>query len=814
MSQSIAARLKRKVPLLLLSILVLPALLVAFSSQLVGWYGPHFLAKHGVEANINDVRIDWVDKQFTLNDFTTKGSNNERLAVKKLSLGWSWQGIFSNQFSLSNIQVEGLRLDVLLQNNRLTKIGPLELAKFTSQSSNKNTQSDPWSLAINQIDLSDFNVCYYQTTKPQCINWQSIQINSNMSLSSENSPHIAGQLVIEELTIDQLLSLKQASFKELSVDKNLVKWSNITLNEINFQQTTQNSEINAQKLELNNGNFDFANQAMILNLKSFKLDNIALNPNQANISVINLTIANIGFSDLTANLNDLTASLQQLQINQLDAQTNIEHQTQPLATLDNISISKLAFDGQQLSGIVDEILVNNVKLWSLTREQRYGQLIDLKQLSLRQLAGSQKTQQLKGLELQNIKLMEDLTKSDETSLINVDNLIVQELTHGDAIKITDISLNGLTSWLSFEKDQGLNVNRWLATQPSEQDKPKTVESTPKPIKINSVDIKDSQIAISENTTGANITHNINDIVVNVQDIALNGINSKPMLVDMAAMINQSGKISAKGSIHHDSNNLLADINGKIEHLNLTEFSAYSAKHTGYRVDQGQLSSDIKIKIDKNLIDTSFDLLLNKFDLSKLQAHEKDQSHKELGIPLATAFNLLKDGDNNIQLAIPISGDLDNPQFSAADVIRTVSFKAIKSAVLFAYSPLGFATVASGVVDLATAMRFKPIEFSSAQITLTDKQQQRLNETAKVLKDKPQVSLVLCANATHLDVPEQKQGQEQAETPIDALIDLAKQRQQAVKDYLVNEQAIEQHRLLLCNVKVDSKPSAPKVEISL
>lgn len=252
------------------------------------------------------------------------------------------------------------------------------------------------------------------------------------------------------------------------------------------------------------------------------------------------------------------------------------------------------------------------------------------------------------------------------------------------------------------------------------------------------------MAISENTTGTLLQHTLSDIEVKVRDVALNSKQSQTqnILVDLSATLNQTGKLSATGNVNPDKDALKVDIDGKIKHLNLTEFSAYSAQHTGYRVDQGQLNSDISVKIDKNKIDSNFDLLLNKFDLSQLQQHEKNQAHKELGIPLATALNLLKDSDNNIALSIPISGDVDNPQFSAADVISTVSLKAIKSAVLLTYSPLGFVTIASGVVDLATAMRFKPITFTPQQITLTDEHQKRLAQTAKVLTDKPQVSLVL------------------------------------------------------------------------
>ncbi|MFT4929132.1 MAG: hypothetical protein ACI8WB_005262 [Phenylobacterium sp.] len=190
--------------------------------------------------------------------------------------------------------------------------------------------------------------------------------------------------------------------------------------------------------------------------------------------------------------------------------------------------------------------------------------------------------------------------------------------------------------------------------------------------------------------------------------------------------------------------------------------------------------------------------------------------------------------------MPIKGDLNQPDFSLSSVITVVTFKALKTAVLYHYSPLSVLSLASGLVNLATALRFKSVEFANTVVTLNTDGKAQLDKVGKVLGDKTKVDLVLCANASLLDLlpvvevsVEVVTEKEPAEKPAAAksipkerlatltgqsrqqLMAIANQRQQAAKAYLVEQHHIAEQRLLLCNVKFDAKPDGkPVVAISL
>ena len=240
--------------------------------------------------------------------------------------------------------------------------------------------------------------------------------------------------------------------------------------------------------------------------------------------------------------------------------------------------------------------------------------------------------------------------------------------------------------------------------------------------------------------------------------------------------------------------------------------------------------DFEVEINNGQIDSNFALLLKKFELGKLQQHEQSAANNELGVPLPVALNLLRDNNDNIELSIPINGDLNKPDFSLSSVISTVTFKALKTAVIYTYSPLGMLSMASGLVDLATALRFKPLVFAPGKLELDDTAKAQLDKAGQVLGKKSKVDLVLCANATLQDlpvvsivdgkgktviVPHKGGAQAISDTQRKILLDTARKRHRAAQAYLVDTYGIAAHRLLLCNVKFDKKAdSKPIVGVSI
>lgn len=267
----------------------------------------------------------------------------------------------------------------------------------------------------------------------------------------------------------------------------------------------------------------------------------------------------------------------------------------------------------------------------------------------------------------------------------------------------------------------------------------------------------------------------------------------------------------------------------IQALNLADLTAYARELLHHRVKSGQLDAELTLAIEQGKLNSQAELTLHKFYVTPLGADEKDPYQEELGVPLTTALSLLRQKDDRIAIRLPISGDIEAPDFALDDIVNQVMAKAIKTSIISYYSPFGLLSLAGGVIDLATALRFEPVGFAAASPELGPKAIEQLQTLGRLLNERPRVHLVLCGQVGRADrlalfplaadAPPSRSSQAVLPTlsPLqqEALLSLAVRRGEKVKQYLVNQLGIGANRLILCNPDIspdDERP--PRVEIAI
>jgi len=200
------------------------------------------------------------------------------------------------------------------------------------------------------------------------------------------------------------------------------------------------------------------------------------------------------------------------------------------------------------------------------------------------------------------------------------------------------------------------------------------------------------------------------------------------------------------------------------------------------------------------------------------------------MPLDKTLVLLRKKDDSIHLDIPITGDVNNPNFNPMDAIITATSKAATVTLITFYTPYGLIYAGGNIAfDLATALNFDPITFSPGSSELQGENKAQLDNLSKLMTEKPGIHLTLCGVTNQQDAavlfPDFK---EQIEDSIKAakafsltasqakkLEDLAQQRQVNSKNYLIAEHAIAHERLILCapEHKTD-KEAVAGVEINI
>jgi hypothetical protein len=132
----------------------------------------------------------------------------------------------------------------------------------------------------------------------------------------------------------------------------------------------------------------------------------------------------------------------------------------------------------------------------------------------------------------------------------------------------------------------------------------------------------------------------------------------PALVALSGRVEKYGSARIGGTINLDDPGSLADIRARLRNLDLAQLTPYVVKFAGYRVHSGRLSADLRYRVrDGRLVGQ------NQLVFQQLELGEKVQREGLKSLPLELVVALLADPQGRINLDIPVSGDLNDPQFN-------------------------------------------------------------------------------------------------------------------------------------------------------
>ena len=162
-------------------------------------------------------------------------------------------------------------------------------------------------------------------------------------------------------------------------------------------------------------------------------------------------------------------------------------------------------------------------------------------------------------------------------------------------------------------------------------------------------------------------------------------------------------------------------------------SAYMAEFSGYKVEKGKMSLGMTYNVKKGELTAENNLFIEQFELGE----RMDNPHA-IDAPFDLAITLLKDVNGIINLNVPITGSLNDPQFDLGGVIGDALLNILTKTIS---SP--FQSIAN---LLGTDEDLSAIQFSPGQSELAEWQKQKLDGIAKVLKERSALKIEIKATA--------------------------------------------------------------------
>nr|BFE94101.1 hypothetical protein GCM10020185_46370 [Pseudomonas brassicacearum subsp. brassicacearum] len=172
-----------------------------------------------------------------------------------------------------------------------------------------------------------------------------------------------------------------------------------------------------------------------------------------------------------------------------------------------------------------------------------------------------------------------------------------------------------------------------------------------------------------------------------------------------------------------------DIATSFKRVELTTLTPYSGKFAGYRIRKGRLNLDLHYRITQGKLQAE-----NKVVVEQLQLGEKVDSPDAVSLPLKLAVALLKDSDGKISIELPVSGDLNDPQFSVMPIIWQTLRNLVVRAAQAPFKLIGGLVAGGGSEDLGS------VAFAPGSSDLSKDNEGTLLKLSEALGKRPELRL--------------------------------------------------------------------------
>ena len=212
-----------------------------------------------------------------------------------------------------------------------------------------------------------------------------------------------------------------------------------------------------------------------------------------------------------------------------------------------------------------------------------------------------------------------------------------------------------------------------------------------------------------------------------------GLSSLPdaqAKVQMDGQVDQYGTAKISGVIRPNDFGRSSDIEMVFRNLEMKNLSPYSGKFAGRLIKSGKFSADLKYKLHEYKMTGD-----NKIVIDNLTLGEQVDNPESTNLPLDLAIALLKDSNGRIDIGLPVTGDLNDPQFSIGPLVWQVFTNLITKAVTSPFRALG--SLLGGESE-----NFDALEFDPGSAELPPPEKEKLLKLAEALKSRPQLKLVI------------------------------------------------------------------------
>jgi uncharacterized protein involved in outer membrane biogenesis len=163
-------------------------------------------------------------------------------------------------------------------------------------------------------------------------------------------------------------------------------------------------------------------------------------------------------------------------------------------------------------------------------------------------------------------------------------------------------------------------------------------------------------------------------------------------------------------------------------IDLTPVGPYVGKYLGYQLEKGKLDLDLQYKVARRQLEASNVARLDQFNLG-----DSTNSPSATKLPVKLALAVLRDRDGLIELDVPITGNVDDPNFRLGRVIWHAVVNVLTKVATAPFTMLGKLLGGS-------SEKLDVVDFEAGASALTSRTEKTLQALAKALYSRPALKL--------------------------------------------------------------------------
>jgi len=705
-----------------------------------------------------------------------KGQQQASFTLESLTIDLSLWPLFSKVIEFDEITLSGLKTSISQVDDKITIAGktiPASNENTAQQAARKENTTTAWQVKIPAATFEDIDLNVL-------INEKSLEIE------------------LQEIVLSKLI----ANSSSLNADTSLTALINKTVVTLSASTSKQNDSLNielATKVDTKDiSRFsDFLTPYQTTGSMSLNLNSSV----EINGDAILIKSDDIAFllKDIEVQDNDYLASVKALDFSLTSLLINKDAQDISLTADSNLVIQNTAVSAQDSKQLLTSL--GSIKLDDITTE------LNNKEMKL----------SWQSFIVDEANFLNALS-GEPTPTASFNQLDVAGGTvQNDSIQLGAINLNGLKSNLTIEADKS------IANLPKQSTGKSASETTEVKVKAEQQKQQQPLIELSGFTLTDEATLHIVDksvspnyeetVVVKSFDISRIDSN-RPDLVSTAKaeiLFDEYSALNAHIDMKPFAEIPVYDVSAKLKEMSLHKISPYIQDAMQHSIKSGQLAIDIKTLIKGNKIDGSADIHVAAFDLSSANDVEVDTLKDQTAIPLSAALGLLKDSDGNIEIELPITGDINDPSFGlsgfATLLVKRATMMAAKDYLMTTFVPYAnVVTIAMAAGEHLLKVRLNDLPYKPKETTLTDSQLLFATELTQLIKDNDDLRITLCAIGVPEDTGLANGEKIEDKEKLSELLTISNLRSKQFKQHLVSN-GVASERIIQCAAEIDFSTDA-------